>query len=117
MQSSILKYDHDLPSSIFDQTIKKVLFVSWAASSYNKKWLSFIAEKQCKVQAVSLIFSFVPQNQIGSSTRHHMCELSHKQIYAAIKTFCIQRVIIRQYKAELRLETKRCRFLVFGNIA
>ena len=96
MQSSILKYDHDLPSSIFDQTIRKVIFMPLAASSYNKEWLNFITEKRCKVQAASLIFSFVPQNQIGSFSgqRQYMCELSHKQIYAAIKTFCIQRVIV-----------------------
>ena len=77
VQNSISKYDHDLPYSIFDQTIRKVLFMSLAASSYNKEWLSFIAEKQCKVQAASLIFSFVHKNQIWSFSgqRQHMCEL------------------------------------------
>ena len=106
MQSSISKYDHDLPFCIFDQTIRKVLFMSLAAASYNKKWLSFIAEKRCKVQAASLIFSFAPQNQKGSSSgkRQHMCESSHKQIYAAIKPFAYGESLYSQYKAELRLE-------------
>ena len=31
VQSSIFKYDHDLPSSIFDPTIRKILFMSLAA--------------------------------------------------------------------------------------
>ena len=107
MQSSISKYDHDLLFCIFDQTIRNVLFMSLAASSYNKEWVvSFIAEKRCKVQAASLIFSFVPQNQIGSFSgqRQHMCESSYKQIYAAMKPFAYGESLYSQYKTELRLE-------------
>ena len=64
---------------------------NWQQHRIKKEWLSFIAEKRCKVQAASFIFTLVPQNQIGSFSgqRQHMCELSYKQIYAAIKPFMV----------------------------
>ena len=89
VQSSILKYDHGLPSSIFDQTIRKVIFMSLAASSYNKEWLSFIAENWCKVKAASLIFSFVPQNQIyPSRLKDNICVNYHINKYISQSQKC-----------------------------
>ena len=62
-QSSISKYDHDRPSSIFDPTnsSKGPLQVIGSMSEGIIGWFSFSAETM-----QSLAFTFVPKNHTGS---------------------------------------------------
>ena len=115
VQSSISKYNHDLPYSIFEPTIRRVLHILLAA--WGRASSSQYIET---MQSSSYKFIFVPQNQIGSSDhRQHICALllyivDHIQIFVAMKTFLYTGShVVVSIRHNFVWNHKRCRFPVF----